>query len=45
METKTPEKALEDILKWAKAAGFGNTPRSKQWSLFESARQSLNNTQ
>lgn len=33
--------ALEMLVKWGAASGLGNSPRSKQWTMFESARATL----
>ncbi len=35
--------ALETLTKWMTAAGFGNSPRSKQWSMCEAARKAIHN--
>ena len=33
--------ALEAITKWGEVSGFGNSKRSKQWTMFENARSAI----
>ena len=33
--------SLETITKWGESAGFGNGKRSKQWTMFETARAAI----
>lgn len=33
--------ALELITKWCEVSGFGNSTRSKQWTMLESARAAI----